>query len=86
MYNTAIYIYILYTITDDGRVNPVDATTAFAKAAKQRGVKYYEGISIRSVCRMSECILSTTYYILYTLHHSIYQIHYIYTICTLYTH
>lgn len=34
-----------FYVPDDGRVNPVDAATAFAKGAKMQGVKILEGVS-----------------------------------------
>ena len=30
-------------------MNPVDATIAFSKGAKNRGVKYYEGVEVKQV-------------------------------------
>lgn len=32
-------------VPDDGRVNPVDAATAFAKGARMQGVRIFEGVS-----------------------------------------
>lgn len=38
-----------FYVPTDGRVNPVDVTTALYKGAKQRGVKYYQGITCTGV-------------------------------------
>ena len=43
------FLYNRLFIIDDGRVNPVDATIAFSKGAKSRGVKYYEGVEVKQV-------------------------------------
>ena len=38
-----------FYVPTDGRVNPVDATSALARAAKQRGVRIVEGVSVEGV-------------------------------------
>lgn len=38
-----------FYVKDDGRVNPVDATAAFVRGAKNRGVTVVEGVSVRGV-------------------------------------
>ena len=38
-----------FYVPTDGRVNPVDVTTALYKGGKQQGVRYYEGIACTSV-------------------------------------
>lgn len=38
-----------FYVTDDGRVNPVDATAALAKGAKMNGVKIFERTSVTGV-------------------------------------
>ena len=36
-------------MADDGRVNPVDATMAFAKGAKMGGAQIFEGVSATGI-------------------------------------
>jgi len=38
-----------FYVKDDGRVNPVDATAAFVRGAKNRGVTVVEGVSVTGV-------------------------------------
>jgi glycine cleavage system aminomethyltransferase T/glycine/D-amino acid oxidase-like deaminating enzyme len=38
-----------FYVPEDGRVNPTDATMAFAKGARQNGVKIVEGVSVKDV-------------------------------------
>ena len=38
-----------FYVEDDGRVNPVDATAALARGARNRGAKIVEGVSVASV-------------------------------------
>jgi len=38
-----------FWVPDDGRVNPVDLTMAYAKGARQRGVRIVEGVSVERV-------------------------------------
>jgi 4-methylaminobutanoate oxidase (formaldehyde-forming) len=38
-----------FYVPTDGRVNPVDATAALAKGAKQQGARLFEGVSVASV-------------------------------------
>lgn len=40
-----------FYVKDDGRVNPVDATMAFAQAARQRGAQLAEGIQLERVLK-----------------------------------
>ena len=35
-----------FYVQDDGRVNPVDATSALARGAKRRGVRLVEGVQV----------------------------------------
>ena len=38
-----------FHVPGDGRVNPVDLTTALAKGARQRGVRVFEGVTVTDV-------------------------------------
>src|SRR5689334_23262651 len=38
-----------FYVEDDGRVNPVDVTTALAKGARMRGVRVVEGVPVTTV-------------------------------------
>ena len=38
-----------FYVEDDGRVNPVDATSALARGAKQRGVRIVEGVQVTGI-------------------------------------
>lgn len=38
-----------FWVPDDGRVNPVDLTMAYAKGARQRGVRIVEGVTVERV-------------------------------------
>ena len=38
-----------FYVPDDGRVNPTDATMAFAKGARQYGVKIMEGVTVNDI-------------------------------------
>ena len=40
-----------FYVQDDGRVNPVDATSALARGAKRRGVRLVEGVQVTGVSR-----------------------------------
>ena len=37
-----------FYVADDGRANPVDATMALAKGARQRGVRIVQGVAVTS--------------------------------------
>jgi glycine cleavage system aminomethyltransferase T/glycine/D-amino acid oxidase-like deaminating enzyme len=38
-----------FYVEDDGRVNPVDVTTALVKGAKNNGVDFFEGVSVSNI-------------------------------------
>lgn len=38
-----------FYVPDDGRVNPVDATVAFSKASRQKGVNICEGVGVTNI-------------------------------------
>lgn len=40
-----------FYVPDDGRVNPVDVTMSLAKGAKNRGVRFCEGVSVTKVIK-----------------------------------
>lgn len=40
-----------FYVEDDGRVNPVDATSALARGAKRGGVRLVEGVQVTGVSR-----------------------------------
>ncbi len=49
-----------FYLPQDGRVNPVDATMALAKGARQKGVKIFEGVSITGVTTSNGCATGVT--------------------------
>ena len=46
-----------FYVEDDGRVNPVDATAALSKGARQRGVTIVEGISLTGVQTLNSRVI-----------------------------